>query len=330
MSQPPRREVSEDDIGGHLLSCLAQRLGASSLQFAEPPLPVSGGFDTRIFAFRLPGGPAELSGPLILRLLSARHDPIRVSRERAVHDALTRANYPAPKIFVAETDTAPLGGAFLIMERMPGRPLPENQIFNIGGVVAATQARLHAIDPRDFFSAGESFSLDRHRKQLARQVDDGLGGLRTTMQWLLERAPAEEPAETICHGDFHPYNILTENGRVTGVIDWPNALVGPAAFDVATTLTILRFTQPAEPSLALRIASLARGLLVRRYIATYKRLSGADLRHLDYYEALACMRGLVLEGQRHLTGGTPTAANPWNVRGLVKRTRELTGVIVSA
>jgi aminoglycoside phosphotransferase (APT) family kinase protein len=321
--------MSEDRLEADFLAYLTQALGRSSLGFAQPPTPILGGFDTRIFAFRLSAAPAELSGALVLRLLSSRHDPVRVLREKAFHDAALQAGYPVPKILLAETDTAPLGRAFLVMKRLPGRPLPENQIFNIGGALATIQARLHAIDPKEVFSSGESFSLDQHRKQLARQIEGGLDGLGATMQWLLERAPAEEPAEAICHGDFHPYNILTDKGRVTGVIDWPNALIGPAVFDVATTLTILRFTKPAEPSLALRIASLARGLLVRRYIATYKRLSGADLRHLDYYEALACMRGLVLDGQRRMTSGTPTAANPWNVRGLVKRVRELTGVAIS-
>jgi hypothetical protein len=38
------------------------------LDYAEAPAPLSGGFDTEIFTFRLNGAPATLSGPLVLRV----------------------------------------------------------------------------------------------------------------------------------------------------------------------------------------------------------------------------------------------------------------------
>jgi aminoglycoside phosphotransferase (APT) family kinase protein len=38
---------------------------------------------------------------------------------------------------------------------------------------------------------------------------------------------------TLIHRDFHPTNILCNDTGVVGVVDWPNACIGPPAIDVA-------------------------------------------------------------------------------------------------
>ena len=43
--------------------------------------------------------------------------------------------------------------------------------------------------------------------------------------------PAFEPR--FIHRDFHPVNLLFEGEMLSGVVDWPNACVGPAGVDVA-------------------------------------------------------------------------------------------------
>jgi aminoglycoside phosphotransferase (APT) family kinase protein len=43
--------------------------------------------------------------------------------------------------------------------------------------------------------------------------------------------PAYEPV-TI-HRDFHPGNVLWTGADISGIVDWGNACVGPAAFDLA-------------------------------------------------------------------------------------------------
>jgi Ser/Thr protein kinase RdoA (MazF antagonist) len=44
-------------------------------------------------------------------------------------------------------------------------------------------------------------------------------------------APQEPPH--LIHRDYHPANVLWRRGRISGVVDWLNASVGPAAIDVA-------------------------------------------------------------------------------------------------
>lgn len=45
--------------------------------------------------------------------------------------------------------------------------------------------------------------------------------------------PARSPREVICHGDFAPYNVVLNDGEVTGIIDFEAAHPGPRIWDLA-------------------------------------------------------------------------------------------------
>lgn len=45
--------------------------------------------------------------------------------------------------------------------------------------------------------------------------------------------PARAPSEVICHGDFAPYNVVLNDGEVTGIIDFEAAHPGPRSWDLA-------------------------------------------------------------------------------------------------
>ena len=89
------------ELEARLRDHLRQALVEPGLEFAERPTPITGGFDTRIFAFRLAGVPPAFAGPLILRLLDGHSDPSRVLRERAIQNALVELGYPAPRVLLA-------------------------------------------------------------------------------------------------------------------------------------------------------------------------------------------------------------------------------------
>src|SRR5581483_11183316 len=46
---------------------------------------------------------------------------------------------------------------------------------------------------------------------------------------LLERYTGRQPL----HGDFYRGNVLVANGRITGLVDWDNAFVGPPELELA-------------------------------------------------------------------------------------------------
>src|SRR6266849_8006218 len=133
------------DLAANLRDCLRARLDDRDLELQEPLTPISGGFDTRIFGFRLRGTAPAFAGPLILRLLGPQHDSSRVLRERVTQNTLAGLGYPASRVLLASPDPASLGGAWLIMERLAGKPLLQARHLNLSRVLVDTQLRLHAL-----------------------------------------------------------------------------------------------------------------------------------------------------------------------------------------
>lgn len=53
-----------------------------------------------------------------------------------------------------------------------------------------------------------------------------------TMMSYLSETPAPETVSTFIHRDFHPTNVLFTNNKVSAVVDWPNACMGPRQVDI--------------------------------------------------------------------------------------------------
>jgi hypothetical protein len=70
-------------------------------------------------------------------------------------------------------------------------------------------------------------------------------------QILLNGLRAMADSDHLCHGDFHPRNVLGEVSRPI-VIDWPNACRGDRAADVCRSYLILKLhaDEIAEPYLS--------------------------------------------------------------------------------
>jgi aminoglycoside phosphotransferase (APT) family kinase protein len=325
--------VRKDEVERGLADYLRKSLGVPGLDFAEPPAPLGGGFDTEIYAFRLRRAPAGFDGPLVLRVLRAHHDPARVLREAATQNTLAAQGYPAPRVLLATADPAPLGAAFAIMPRAPGVPLL-SRLVGMAGVLVEAQLRLHALDPTPLRATLPDF--DDYLAALAHRIDAAsLSGLAPLLAWLRERRPRPDTGAVICHGDLHPQNILVEGRAVSGVLDWPNALVAEPAFDVASTLSILRFVPAglAVPGPLRWLARAGQQILAGRYLAGYRRRRPIDAGRLAYYEVAAAMRALVRNGEsrRRGAGAPPPSAldrSPYAVR-LLARTVRLTGLTAS-
>ena len=97
---------------------------------------------------------------------------------------------------------------------------------------------------------------------------------------LLAGLAAMPEGDRLCHGDFHPYNIMGPLGREV-LIDWPNASQGDPTADVCRTYVLLR-------SVSSELASA--------YIDTYSQASGASrdaiLNWLPYVAAARLVEGV--------------------------------------
>lgn len=93
-----------------------------------------------------------------------------------------------------------------------------------------------------------------------------------------------EDANILCHGDFHPDNILITNEGAE-VIDWMTAMKGNPLADVARTSVILKYGDIPEKSYIVRkMINFARNKFYSEYINHYLKISGASLEQIQKWE----------------------------------------------
>jgi aminoglycoside phosphotransferase (APT) family kinase protein len=330
-------------IDRSLLALLARELATPSLRFSEPPKRVLGGFDTTIYSFRLDGAPAAFSRPLIIRIFRGGSGAWRATAESAVQNAVAEAGYPAPRVLLAHPEPSELGGPFTIMERMPGRPMLDGLlgpgILALPAVLGRAHARLHSLDATRFQrllgAAADRLDLPGPNEALYEAAlampEPPLVGFAAVARWMDAHRPPPPIAEVICHGDFHPLNVLTERGVVTGVVDWAWVSIGDPAFDVGSTIALVTQGPVDVPTFMKPVARLLRAWVARRYLAGYVAERPVDPDAVRYYEAWRLL-GSLLEAAdfRRSPRERPGPFDEPSVqRGISARLRQITGAAVS-
>jgi Ser/Thr protein kinase RdoA (MazF antagonist) len=132
-----------------------------------------------------------------------------------------------------------------------------------------------------------------------------LGSLKTRLAANIARMPDEAlrrrllhglaalpEGDRLCHGDFHPWNILGPPGREV-VVDWLDACAGDPAADVCRSYVLIR---PVAPDLAMAYVetyAAAAGESRDRILAWLPFVAAARLAEdvPDETEALLAMAG---------------------------------------
>jgi hypothetical protein len=88
--------------------------------------------------------------------------------------------------------------------------------------------------------------------------------------------------DSVCHGDYHPGNVLVAADRVS-VIDWVGAACGVPEADHARTLLLLRRADPlpGTPVLSRTLMTAGRSVFTHGYARAYTEGSPRPLRHVD-------------------------------------------------
>jgi aminoglycoside phosphotransferase (APT) family kinase protein len=119
--------------------------------------------------------------------------------------------------------------------------------------------------------------------------------LKTAVHQLVAKLPGQD---TICHGDFHPENIiLTERGPV--IIDWEGCMHGSPAADVAATCLWIRTALMFGKGLTGWVMRRIGNQLERAYLAEYNRLAPGRLEQLEAWVAVLAACRLRADTQHH-------------------------------
>ncbi len=147
------------------------------------------------------------------------------------------------------------GRTGLVMERLDGTDMLsvlQQRPWRVLGV-ARTLADVHLTVHRVEAPA----ALPGVRELLAARIDDAAlpSRLRSHALRVLEGLP---DGVSLCHGDFHPGNVLMIQDRVA-VIDWPGAARGVPEADHARTRLLLRWADPLPGTSLLSRAVMTGG-----------------------------------------------------------------------
>ncbi|MEA2625100.1 MAG: hypothetical protein QOD06_1145 [Candidatus Binatota bacterium] len=249
----PAATAESDDVPRRLEPWLAERLG-TGVRVLDVRPATQGMSDETFFVQLAEGGghPREL---VIRRyraggVLREITDP---ERHFHVLAALGNKGIPVPRVLWFEPDTAVLGGAFFVMERVAGTvPVPwstEGRAFlgaagrgPVGEQFIDVLAVIHHVDwrgPEFAFLAppapGRGFALaevEKLAELVARYRSEPEPIFEDAIGWLREHAP-EPPAITLVHGDYRTGNLIYDGDRIAAVLDWEFACLGDPMLDVA-------------------------------------------------------------------------------------------------
>ena len=213
----------------------------------------------------------------VLKLYQDWMPAVAIEREFAITRLARAAGLPVP---AAEEMLHIDGRLGIVFERIPGTSLLKIlaarpwRLISTSRLLADYHARMHAC------------SLPPEAPGQREQIEQGIAWAKdlseTEKQSILAVLARLPDANALCHGDFHPDNILiTGHGPV--IIDWMTGRRGHPLADVARTILIIQTgSLPPGISSAMRLLiDASRSWLVTIYLAHYRHIHSASRAEID-------------------------------------------------
>ncbi|MEO1489269.1 MAG: phosphotransferase [Pseudomonadota bacterium] len=224
--------------------------------------------------------------------------PFGHDTEAAIIEAARAAGVTAPRV-VAELEPEDAIGSGFVMQALPGTPNPKlilemDDPSALLKEAARDLARIHSLRRRDLPEAVPVMDYREAIADLRAQFEEAGGDrpiIALGLKWMEDNCP--DPVEPVLnHGDYRMGNLLAENSRLTGVLDWELAHFGDRHEDLAFgCMAVWRFHRYDRPALGL-------GSL-EDYFAAYEAESGVTvdrerfrywLIHRTVWWALGCLK----------------------------------------
>jgi tRNA A-37 threonylcarbamoyl transferase component Bud32 len=203
----------------------------------------------------------------VLKLLRAPGSSASLAFEIAALEAARSAGVSVPRAY---EEVVIDGRTGLLLERLEGADLltiigqKPWLVFHSGRLTGEIHARINA--------ARAPASLPAVRDV----VNRGLARLALSEPALAEwvgRIAAHLPeGDALCHGDFHPGQLMFAGDRYAA-FDWSGAKRGDPLFDYARTRVLLSLGEPppGSPLTLTLLAKIGRRVLISSYVRSYER-----------------------------------------------------------
>lgn len=221
-------------------------LGAASLKVASSKQLQGGRSKQTVLATLQDQGEAMPAEIVIRQDWNSSVTGTSVVSEFEVLRSLADTGLKVPRPLLLEPAPEALGGPFIIVHRLPGRG--EGNIFFppksevLAEDVAEQLGRLHALAAAQFENLAGiktvAFTHEQLRadlegyRKLYQQLDKPSQTIGGIIDWLSAHIDQVEGPRTLVHGDIGFHNLLVNQGRLTGVLDWELAHLGHPAEDL--------------------------------------------------------------------------------------------------
>jgi aminoglycoside phosphotransferase (APT) family kinase protein len=142
--------------------------------------------------------------------------------------------------------------------------------------------------------------------------------LHPALEWLQEHSSVVSTNVVVTHGDFHPFNILIDQGQISAVLDWQGWKLGEPEFDVTNTMVKMHCLA------SVHLAQYNWPNFIKRYVAEYHSRYKLNYEKLRFYQAAHCIRFYIL-----ITGGMPRVDHPQVRMRLLDHFQAITGIEIS-
>jgi aminoglycoside phosphotransferase (APT) family kinase protein len=223
-----------------------------------------------------------------------------------------------------------LGGAFFVMDYIPGKLLMYASPEIVPSLLGKTHAGLHQVDPTPLIEALDAKGIDAYGYSLQARLDwlgrktDQYPWLGASVDWLIRNRPPQPEQLSVCHGDFHALNILVADGNVTGVLDWPGFSITDPAFDIANTIVLTTIPAKHLSASIPGFDSVDWNMAADYYLSAYEAHASLDREKLPYYRVRRCVMALVQGSEGHSLWQHPAV-----VHDLVAYIENITGIKIS-
>lgn len=309
---------SDDGSGGGTASSSVQpdrlqaylrRVTASPALVVTAVEPIPGGRSKETVAVTL-SGTSALPSEIIVR----KDRPVgllqtRASEEFAVLEAVhAHGGVPVPQPLFADAAPAELAdegdaasSTLLVMERVSGTKAgeyfpeigapPAEYRRALGAQLASALAHLHSIPLGSLGATALDTSAEVSAESLVAAVEGmtarigelsgpPIATVPLARRWLIEHVGDVVPAGPLCllQSDVGLHNMLIDGDRLTALVDWEAATVGPPARELAAAW-------PAATAL------MGWDGFVDAYLSAGGRPEATDVRALSYYRVFLCLGG---------------------------------------